>query len=65
MNSLFDIMDHTVEHPLNVYFDLSPHGKVIQALLGSNIPKDWFLDCGVTTVAMESTGGYWIPLFAL
>jgi len=26
---------------------------------------DWLLDCGVTTVAMESTGVYWIPLFAL
>jgi len=26
---------------------------------------DWLIDCGVTTVAMESTGGYWIPLFAL
>ena len=22
---------------------------------------DWFADCGVTTVAMESTGVYWIP----
>ena len=26
---------------------------------------DWLLDCGVTTVAMESTGVYWIPLFEL
>jgi transposase len=26
---------------------------------------DWLLDCGITTVAMESTGVYWIPLFAL
>lgn len=24
---------------------------------------DWLADCGVTTVAMESTGVYWIPLF--
>jgi hypothetical protein len=44
MNNLFEIMDHTVQYPLNVYFDLSPHGKVIQALLGSNIPKDGFHD---------------------
>jgi hypothetical protein len=22
----------------------------------------WLTDCGVTTVAMESTGVYWIPL---
>jgi hypothetical protein len=26
---------------------------------------DWLLECGVTTVAMESTGVYWIPLFEL
>ena len=26
---------------------------------------DWLLDCGVTTVAMESTGVYWMPLFEL
>jgi transposase len=26
---------------------------------------DWRIDCGVTTVAMESTGVSWIPLFAL
>jgi transposase len=26
---------------------------------------DWLIDCGVTTVAMESPGVYWIPLFEL
>jgi len=26
---------------------------------------DWLIDCDVTTVAMESTGGYWIPLFQI
>ena len=26
---------------------------------------DWLSDGGVTTVAMESTGVYWIPLFEL
>jgi hypothetical protein len=26
---------------------------------------DWLIDGGVTTVAMESPGGSWIPLFAL
>lgn len=26
---------------------------------------DWLMACGVTTVAMESTGIYWIPLFEL
>ena len=29
----------------------------LQALAG------WLKQCGVTTVAMESTGVYWIPLF--
>lgn len=24
---------------------------------------DWLISCGVTTVAMESTGTYWIPVF--
>jgi transposase len=26
---------------------------------------DWLVECGVTTVAMASTGVYWIPLFGL
>ena len=26
---------------------------------------DWLSDCGVTTVAMESTGVYWIPIFQI
>src|SRR5436190_22140099 len=26
---------------------------------------DWLAACGVTTVAMEATGVYWIPLFEL
>ena len=26
---------------------------------------DWLIDCGVTTVAMASTGVYWMPLFEL
>jgi transposase len=24
---------------------------------------DWLIACGVDTVAMESTGVYWIPIF--
>jgi transposase len=27
--------------------------------------RDWLLKCGVLTVAMESTGVYWIPLFQI
>jgi transposase len=30
-----------------------------------NALADWLKQCGVTTVAMESTGVYWIPLFEL
>ena len=26
---------------------------------------DWFKQCGVTSVAMEATGVYWIPLFQI
>jgi transposase len=26
---------------------------------------DWLIACGVTTVAMESTGIYWIPIFEI
>jgi len=26
---------------------------------------DWLAACGITTVALESTGVYWIPLFEL
>lgn len=26
---------------------------------------DWFQSCGVTSVAMESTGVYWIPAFEI
>jgi hypothetical protein len=42
MDDLFDIMHHTVEHPLNVHFDLSSQCKTISALLRPNVPKDWF-----------------------
>jgi transposase len=27
--------------------------------------RDWLLACGVTTVALESTGVYWIPVFQI
>lgn len=30
-----------------------------------NAIADWLMECGITTVAMESTGVYWIPLFEL
>ncbi|NTV73954.1 MAG: IS110 family transposase, partial [Holophaga sp.] len=30
-----------------------------------NALAEWLFSCGVDTVAMESTGVYWIPLFEL
>lgn len=30
-----------------------------------HLMADWLVTCGVTTVAMESTGIYWIPVFEL
>lgn len=30
-----------------------------------NALADWLTKCGITTVAMESTGVYWIPLFEI
>jgi len=30
-----------------------------------NALADWLTKCGVTTVAMESTGVYWVPLFEI
>src|SRR5262245_32023555 len=32
---------------------------------GSVRLADWLIHCGIETVAMESTGVYWIPLFEL
>src|SRR3954464_4598537 len=26
---------------------------------------DWFIECGVETIVMESTSDYWIPIFEL
>jgi transposase len=32
---------------------------------GVNALRDWFLECGIKTVAIESTGNYWITLYAV
>ena len=32
---------------------------------GVNALRDWFLACGIKTVAIESTGNYWITLYAV
>lgn len=55
------------EHWVAVPPDRAPHpirrfGTCTAAL---DVLADWLIDCGITTVAMESTGVYWMPLFAL
>jgi hypothetical protein len=50
------------DHPLH----LPPHLRSFGACTaGVNAPADWLTPCGVTSVAMESTGISWIPLFEL
>jgi hypothetical protein len=43
--------DHQIVRPFGTY------PAALDALV------DWCIACGVQTVAMESTGGYWMPLF--
>jgi transposase len=50
------------DHPPN----LPAHVRCFGACTADLIRlADWLTQCGVTTVAMESTGVYWIPLFEL
>jgi transposase len=44
------------EHPVQVFATFT---EDLERL------ADWLVQCGVTTVAMESTGVYWIPLFEI
>jgi hypothetical protein len=46
--------DRTAE-PVRCFGTFTPH---LHAL------ADWLVECGIDTVAMESTGVYWIPLLA-
>ncbi len=32
---------------------------------GVHALRDWLLDCGIKTAAMESTGNYWVALYAV
>jgi transposase len=50
--------DHPASRPPHV----RPFGACTADL---EMLADWLRQCGVTTVAMESTGVYWIPLFEL
>jgi transposase len=50
------------DHPPN----LPPHVRKFGACTADlEALADWLAACGVTTVAMESTGVYWVPLFEL
>jgi transposase len=46
--------------------DLPPHVRRFDANSCDLVAiAEWLRQCGVTTIAMESTGVYWIPLFEL
>lgn len=70
----------TVQHPhaasIDVHADMHmvcvPADRDLEAVrrFGANTCDlhaiaDWLKQCGITTVALESTGVYWIPLFEL
>jgi transposase len=45
---------------------LPPHVRKFGACTADlEMLADWLAACGITTVAMESTGVYWVPLFEL
>jgi transposase len=50
------------DHPPNLPAHVRSFGACTADLIRL---ADWLKRCGVTTVAMESTGVYWIPLFGL
>jgi transposase len=57
-----DAAPPSADHPSN----LPPHVRKFGACTADlEALADWLRVCGVTTVAMESTGVYWIPLFEL
>jgi transposase len=49
-------------HPANLPANVRSFGTCTADL---EMLADWLAVCGVTTVAMESTGIYWVPLFEL
>jgi len=49
-------------HPANLPSHVRSFGTCTADLIAL---ADWLTQCGVTTIAMESTGIYWIPLFEL
>jgi transposase len=52
----------STKHPAN----LPPHVRSFGACTADlETLADWLRECGITTIAMESTGVYWVPLFEL
>src|SRR5262245_20004332 len=49
-------------HPANLPAHVRSFGTCTADLIAL---ADWLTQCGVTSIAMESTGIYWIPLFEL
>jgi transposase len=50
------------DHPAHMPANVRSFGTCTADL---EVLADWLQECGVTTVAMESTGIYWVPLFEL
>jgi transposase len=50
------------DHPVNLPDNVRTFGTCTADL---EMLADWLTVCGITTVAMEATGVYWIPLFEL
>ena len=50
------------DHPVNLPANVRMFGACTADL---ELLADWLMECGVTSVAMESTGVYWVPLFEL
>ncbi len=60
---------HSDLHVVCVPPGRDPDGRTVRSFGANTVDlvaiADWLTACGVTTVAMESTGVYWIPLFEL
>jgi transposase len=58
--------DHVVPHGADAAEGLAANVRRFGAnSCDLNAIADWLTACGITTVALESTGVYWIPLFEL
>jgi transposase len=60
-----DIGDRAIHVCVPLDADASPVRVFATFTADLNALADWLSQCGVTTVAMESTGVYWIPIFQI